>query len=532
MKENKSRAYLVIGCSYAGMSKNILDVLSGVRKFYGAQVVHLGQLTSLQERKVWDNRWENIQTLSKIEEELYETDSETAKAKWRQKYKDRYDKINQEARTIESAQDYRIKLLQDAFGAKNVSFLYNDKQVVPSDGLEKIDYKGEEMSIGRHLLLSCLSANGEKVAHNPISPKSFRYFRSKHKSVIMPHPTPSLRSFNKEGLNQAHVMTTTGSLTEVVDPKMVSEFHRCVNLPSAVIVVEDMVTGRFFLKRLHVDYARDPVSKRDRPFILDDGLRFDMRGEWHELDSDDKGIHSTDDHAPWFHPGVLASFQGMAKLHKPAHVVNGGDAADMSSVSRHNEGRPLDQEGLRLINDLRALKELLDAQANAAPSIKHRTMVDSNHANWLTNFIKKNPMLKGMIDWETISRQWFADWDVYYEVKGDNKIYRFGDLVIRHGHQERGGVAQGSDLFIKYLCGHWHSHNEFLRSVSAGAGCMLGPSYLENGVTSWTNTLTTLQKWKGKASQQVRTVLHDDKKETSFFCYRNKIYQTPWYKKP
>ena len=241
-------------------------------------------------------------------------------------------------------------------------------------------------------------------------------------------------------------------------------------------------------------------------------------------------MHSTDDHAPWQHPGVLASLRALGALHDPSVFVNGGDSADMASVSHHNTGKPLVQENLRLIKDLEGMQSLLNAQTETMKNLKHKVLVDSNHANWLTQFIERNPMLVGLLDWETVSNQWLPGWDVYYGIKGENKVFYFGDLVIRHGHQERGGITKGHEIFIKYLCGHWHAHNEFLRATAAGAGCMLGPAYVENNITAWTNTLTTLQKWKDKSAQQIRTILHNDQKETSSFCYRNKIYTVPWYK--
>jgi hypothetical protein len=260
--------------------------------------------------------------------------------------------------------------------------------------------------------------------------------------------------------------------------------------------------------------------------VLFDGLRFTPEGSV-EVDSKDRAAASFDDHSDTNHPGQLGCLQALCELHRPYTFINGGDASDMKSVNRHERNRPGNMENTRIKNDLVNLRMLLDAQT-ACDSIKERVMIDSNHHEWLTLFVAENPQLIGLLDWATVAKTYFPNWNWLIRRENEQNIYWFGDYPFRHGDNEPRSLSACERMFPKgkYIRGHYHIYEAYRRSVSVGCGSKLAPSYTENSINSWQNQMVSVTRFKGVTAVAPKTVLHDKSRPVSRFSYRGKIYET------
>jgi hypothetical protein len=519
-KALKTKAFLIVSCAHLGMSPRVMSLLKTVKDTYKAATIHLGPMVTIEEKNMHNSRVNKIRTWEKQLSEMHKQ-SKRLDTEVGQSYFNTMDKMTVAQKELDSllkAQKSRMDYLKTSLDAK-IQFIINDEQYLPNNELVA---SKSELNLTTHLLLSSISANGDKIAHKPISPRSFNYFRNRGHSFIIPHPTPCLESFNKEGINQAYVMCTTGSLNDIGDVKRPSEYYKINNTPGAILVLVDENNGEYHIKRLRIELLKGGAVKEY--MCADDGMVFFSNGTVFDTESDDKALVSSDDHAPHQHPGVLGAAVALGSLHKPSWFINNGDAGDFESACRHNKGKPLYQENKRIVDDLGALRRLLDVQGSI-PSLQHRVMMDSNHAEWLSEYVAENSALKGLLDWRSIQSTYYTDWTFIF--RDEQKVFKFGDLSIRHGDQERGGIVTGAKMFHKYLCGHWHSHKEYLWAASMGAGCKLGPKYLAGSLTSWTSTITTLTKYKNKTSFNIKTVLHDEDGKYSRVAYRGQIYQFP-----
>jgi hypothetical protein len=494
MKVRPSKAYLVIGSAHLGIDLDIVMTFATVAKQYKAELIHLGPITDAP----------SIDRFHALKDKMGR---------------------RHEAEAVKRQEEWLVKLFEDTFG--KVTYVLSSGQSVSMPDGKKTKVVEHEMPLGGHLSLSAVPPTGDKVTASPISKKSRNYYKNRGSSWILPHPTPSVESFPREGLNQAWNYYTTGSLKNPERPANSGDMYQSYNLPCAVLVIIDSKSGEFHARPLHVDYIRSEVSHRLEPMVIDDGLVFSRHGVI-EVESEDKACHSTDDHSPYNHLGVLAATRAQNELHQPVVFINGGDASDMEPVSRHTKDVPLARENLRLRDALCDLRDLLDAQTNVK-SIKKKILVDSNHHEWLSAFVAENPSLEGWLDWNTLSKDMFSDWDLFLRTAGENKTFKFGDLACRHGDKEQPQQAQ--EIFGKYLGGHYHRYRVLGRTFSVGPGCRLGPKYLQNSVTAWQNQITTLTKYKGKASCAPKTVLHDESLKKSRFSYQAQIFEVDFYKK-
>lgn len=494
MKVRRSKCYLVIGSAHLGVDLDILQAFGAIAEVYEAEVIHLGQITDKSD----------IDTYHSLQGRSGK--KHTAEAL-----------LKEEARLVQK--------FIDTFG--KVTFVVNPGQSISIPRVKGVTIVEHEMTLGKHLSLSAVAPTGDKVTASPISKRSRNYYKSRGSSWILPHPTPSVESFPREGLNQAWNYYTTGSLKSPEKPSTASDMYQSFNLPCAVFVIVDSENQEFHARPLHVDYIRSDVSHRIEPMIIDDGVIF-SRHQIYEASPEDRACHSTDDHTPYNHLGVLAATIAQNRLHEPVIFINGGDASDMEPVSRHTKDTPLARENLRIREALQDLRNLLDAQTTAK-SIQLKVLVDSNHHEWLSGFISENPCLNGWLDWRTLSKEMFADWDLFLRSAGEDKTFKFGDLSCRHGDKEQLQTAQ--EIFGKYLGGHYHRYRVIGRAFSVGPGCRLGPKYLQNSVTAWQNQITSLTKYKGVAACAPKTVLHDEVRKKSRFCYQSSIYEVDFYKK-
>ena len=189
MREIKDvSAYLVISCVHLGTTGSILNVLAQVQKYYKAKVLHLGKISTDEEINMHERRINKIKTWEKIDEGCL---SESKRIELKNQ--------KTEVKRLEASQQKRVKLLQNTFG-EDVEFIINKEQMLPIT--MNWNKTQTEKNLGKYLKASSVPPNGERVSFSPITPRSFSYFRKRESSFITPHPTPVLRSFNKEGLNK------------------------------------------------------------------------------------------------------------------------------------------------------------------------------------------------------------------------------------------------------------------------------------------------------------------------------------------
>lgn len=542
------KGYLVIGNVHLGADPRILQTMASYARYYNMEVIHLGKLITDEEKRMEESRrlrirtWENGLEERQTALDTADTPSSVDKIQ-RQIEKMSLDIESDvvESALLEGFQNCRLESLVHHFG--KIAIVVNDEQHFPgldsyvSQSNGNITKHDSEFHLGLHLMLAAIHPAGDKAGHQPISNIAFRYFRSMKDSFIVPHGAPSLQSFKAEGINKARNFFSTGSLHFEAVPKRASELGFTTNrMPAAVAVFIDTVTGEFHPRHVHIDFADGQFETGI--FILDDGLAFMEQGAVIELKSADKGMFATDTHAPYENRGVVGCVRVGNLLHEPEEFIDGGDTADFESVNRHAKG-PGALEGKRLMNCLSTMARVLDAYTNNQPSIKKKTLLDSNHAVWVDNFIEMNMCLKGLLDWKALSQSIFKGWKVILRDGGDDALaHRFGDLALRHGDAENlRDAVNGS--FPKYLCGHWHSTTTFRRGAACGAATNLAPKYVGTNLTSWTNAFAFLSKYKGIASFHIANVLYDKPEggwkeldpftHKARFCYRNKIYSVPFH---
>lgn len=519
--KRKNKKYLIVSSSHLGLSEDILDIFSQVKKKYKAEVIHLGPTVSDHEFNKHQRLSEKIEEM-KIKQALVDLTDRQEEA-----LEEKIDTVTFERTLIEDEESSRVQQLRNTFG-KDMLFVTTEKLSLPFRK-DDPDFSFGGLELSKYLYLSPIPPTGMKSTRNPINSVAISYLKDKGRSWIVSHPVPSVIPFAKPGLNEAWNCYSVGSLRHQEEPERTNEQYQMAHMPCAILVTFDIKNGEFHAKQLHVDYMNKKFEHNSQPVVIDDGLVFTPKKVL-TVKSKDKAVFSTDDHAPFTHPGQLAAVRAMNELHENEYFINGGDAADFGSVSRHTEAIPGERENMRLMYDLNNLRKLLDAQINTK-TIKHKVLIDSNHHEWLSQFIERNPNLKGMLDWRTLANNMFSDWDLKIRSAGELDIYYFGDLPIRHGDED-GNAKKAEGIYNggKYLCGHWHSRVSYRRSNQVGCGCMLGPKYIGGRNTPWQNMVTSITKYKGVTATSPKVVLHDKTKKTSRFEYRGEIYEVRHYK--
>jgi hypothetical protein len=526
-KKNKSyvKPYFIISSAHLGIEEDILTVFSSYAKYYNAKVYHIGPLVTEKEKRDHENALKKLAELDMAYAAA--TDSEET-----EKLNNKLDTINK--KLASDAQESRIQLLKKYFS--NIEFITTESTSVRCD-TERFIYNG--LNLSEYLFLAPIPPSGYSVIGKPIQNKSLPYLKRLGKSWIAAHPVPSVDCFPRPGINQTYNFFTVGSLKHSDFPKNTREQSLFSHMPAAVFVLVDEKTGEFHPRQVHIDYRKNirpsPFNAADKikpiPMILDDGLLF-IGKDVKEVAGEDRATVSTDDHAPYEHPGVLGSLRLLNNLYKPNTFINMGDAADFTSVCHHIKDSLTQREGLRLKHDLLALQKLLNAQTQEK-SIKNRVLIDSNHHEWLSKYVDENPELLGMLDWKTIAKEWYPEWDLYIRndsTRENENMYNFGDFIIRHGDQD-GDLSKAERMFDngKYLCGHWHKFQSHRRAIRQGCGAKLSPSYLGGRQTDWQSQLSTLTRFEGVTACSPKIILHDKEKEVSRFAYRDKIYEAKHY---
>lgn len=524
-----SKAHFIVSSAYLGVSEDVAKLFANVAKYYEASVYHLGPTVSEKEMKRLSKLNDKITNANAMIELL--SDSEKSEKKI-ESLENTIDDWQRAMETTLSQERIRIQTLVDHFG--DMTFVLSPdqytSQVARMAGVTAVD-AGLELS--RYMYLSAVEPSSERTVQKPVTTNSMsnlKFVGGKH-SWVIGHPVPSIETMAKPGLNQAHKYYTVGSLQHINTPRHRKQFHQIAHMPCAILLLIDEKTGEYHAKQIYVDYVPMGFGKPNRPVVIDDGLVFFV-DKIIEVGEEDRGTYSTDDHAPYQHAGTLGAMRHLNVVHRPSVLINGGDACDFASVCRHTLDQPGARENLRIENDLISLRNLLDAQANV-PSIKQKVLIDSNHHEWVTQEVKRNPYLKGLLDWKTLARTRFPDWNILIREAGDNVIYKFGDYSIRHGDQESTlPAAERMNESGKYMCGHWHRYRVYRRAVTVGCGAGLGPAYIENKVTSWISQVTSLTKYKGIAAVNPKVVLHDERRKVSRFAYRRDIFEVDYHQLP
>jgi len=321
-------------------------------------------------------------------------------------------RLELELQSLLDAEELRVNKLIQYF--PNIQFIINKEQYLVESHLAGRSI-GPSLKLSKYMALHSVMANGPKVATQPITDRAFAYMKSLKTSLICPHPTPALRSFNREGINNSWEIMTTGGLAYSDEANRPSDFHRAVNAPSAMVVFIDQKNGEYHSKRLHFDVVSCKVGKIPRPAIIDDGRVFTLATTW-EVGPEDKASFTTDLHGPFEHRGVVAASRALTELHQAETFIDNGDMVDFISLCPHNSNAPLHAENLRFIDDEKAFKRLSSALTDN-PRIKEKILVDSNHHEWCERMVAKLPFLQGVIDLAAMRH--ITDW--YHGFEKDPK---------------------------------------------------------------------------------------------------------------
>lgn len=524
MKTRKSQAHLVMSSCHFGMSEDILKVFSTVAQYFKAKTYHLGALMSSVEQKSFSSLKSKLSAASEKLDNL----SDDAKDTTVEKLEDTVSGLQTELELLSKTARGRISSLTGHF--KGMTLVVPSRDHVPSGtNLNGGVIAESGLSLCRYLYLSGFQLVSDASTLRPTNRKVIHFLKQHGQkySWLAPHPVPVTLSYPRPGLNNTHSYITVGALKHVTRPTCREDITEASYAPSAVLVLEDKEDGSFHAVHLHIDYQEKRGFSRKRPVVLYDGLCFSTSGA-SEVKSSDRAVFETDDHEPDTHPGTLGAVRQLIQLFRPETFINGGDASTCEPVNRHEEGLRGKQEGRRISEMLKGLKALLTAQTDC-DSIKTRILLDSNHHEWLSRYVDKNPELKGLLDWETLQRTIFTDWNFFLRQSGFVKPYMFGDYTLRHGDQERFDRAELIYNDGKYLCGHWHHHQEIRRAISQGCGGELDPAYTENQVNGWQNQISTLTRSEGVTAVAVKILLHDEGKKKTRFAYRGEIIEVSFF---
>lgn len=541
----KPRACLVIGNVQLGFDEGILKTLSNYAKAHNAEVFHLGGICSDVEKIMFERRTMKIRTFEKNYTQKVDTFDKAAARFEKKNDVSKYNQVVGEWQRVEQRAAAEAKRLQaelnslvDAEALRvnkliqyfpGVKFIINKEQFLVEKHLAGRSI-GPSLKLSKYFALHSIMANGPKVATQPITDRAFAYMKTLKTSMIVPHPTPALRSFNREGINNSWEIMTTGGLAYCDEANRPSDFHRAVNAPAAMAVFIDQKNGEYHSKRLSFDVVSCKIGKIPRPAIIDDGRVFTSASTW-EVGPEDRASLTTDLHAPFAHRGVIACSRTLTEIHKAETFIDNGDMVDFISLCPHNASAPLHAENLRFSEDEQAFK-LISSALTDNPRIKEKVLIDSNHHEWCERMVAKLPFLKGIIDLESIYKRVIPDWKAHIVKAGADYTYYFGDLALRHGHGNKGSLAAASKIWIKVILGHWHTKNEMGRAGTVGAGAMLGPAYLQGDITAWTSCIASISRAQGKSAFNTKAILHSEGRKVSRFEYRGEIYECDWHKFP
>lgn len=544
--------FLFLGSAFQGVEKSVVGPLAMYAEHYGLTTIHLGPVATEDEIKMWRSRQQKLRTwehavsqfrdasslgeaeVERIVEEAYlwlaergikqtdvvqwdsfaEDELEPADMKYlklKLQMRINLSRVRMELDALEAAQAARIKVLKELF--PKIKWVLSEEQAIQFNELVAgfgVNYLGTKFNIGKFDALS-MPANTPKTAGAPITPRTIAALAASGNSAVMPHAIPMSDSRAKEGLNNARNYFTTGSLTarneEISGTK---DLYRGKHLPGGVVCVFDN-DNNFYANNLLVE-------KGSNYFLAEDGLLFTATSVFN-VDGGKCAVVLTDSHVPWQAKDVaLAACEAAAEMNADTFIHN-GDLDEGEGVNRHAQSSPGMLEGKRIINSLNAVEGFLGRLVDLS-GCKKFVWTLGNHESWYTQFVEKHPVLKGLLDWKSLASR-YSKWDIIQRDPGENRVFRFGDLVLRHGDQE--SLQSAIESFGKVMNGHWHRYYRMGQSGILGCSCELGPSYLDNNITAWQLQFATLTIGQGgKTQTSYKTVLRNGKGGSSY-CFRNEI---------
>lgn len=542
-----SAEYLVLGCGYTEADDSVVGVLQQYASHVSAQVIHLGPVATREEVQMYRFRQKKLKTWEAMNDRDVETSSLTPDevgsilevaiqemlagaliseidfeeiADMELEYDDvrvlrarlRLAVLGQQLRgeieRLRAAQEGRVRYLTKRF--PGIKFVYGQMDVLDYDNppIEMLGSAnlGPHFRPSKYIGFAAMMANGPKTGGWPLTSKTARTLKSMHHSWVLPHPIIQAESFAKPGLNNASNYFTTGRLSHAPIPTHTSEAYFARHLAGAVAVTMD-ADGTFFARNLIVEQT----ANGDNFTIEDDVLFLDTGSK--KLQSEELGLGIADTHTHYDNKGTMAIFHATGQMLRPSGLIHAGDASDMEPVSRHLLGKAGQMENKRLGKALHDLREHLAFIRSINPQAEC-VLIDSNHHEWLTQYLDTNPALKDLLSWESLAPT-FEGWNVMLRKAGENAMQKIGDLTARHGDQE--SVEQAEAIFGKYWGGHFHRFRRLGRTLSVGPACNLGPNYLQQAITAWQNQITTFGVYWGVTIAQAKTVLHVGKKSKTVF---------------
>lgn len=159
---------------------------------------------------------------------------------------------------------------------------------------------------------------------------------------------------------------------------------------------------------------------------------------------------------------LFNSVLAFIKDFQPDILVDGGDGFNMSSVSRHNRGKPRLTEGFSLKQEYdHAQRYQIGPLVEATPNAR-RVMLKGNHEYWIELLMDEHPELEDLIDPYS-----------YLGLPNHWEIVEYGDvtklsskLYVCHGDTlSFSGIHRAASLLRSYqrniICGHFHTAQTF-----------------------------------------------------------------------
>jgi len=189
---------------------------------------------------------------------------------------------------------------------------------------------------------------------------------------------------------------------------------------------------------------------------------------------------------------------------KPDEVITGQDFMEFGPISYWNQRNKLDMEGRRLCHDYELANQILDRIC--AFTQQRVTFIPGNHDFWMTQHIKENPALKGMLDQGLCLH--FKERGVFSLEYG--QIYRLGKAAFAHEllrnrktfttkyHSARMAEDYAKTIFY----GHFHTHQAFVKvthdskpHAAVAIGCLsdLNPGWIRNSINNWVHQILLLE---------------------------------------
>lgn len=519
-KNIPSKNYLILSSAYLGSDPQILKIFNQVVNLYKADVIHIGPVSDPSMYKKADKSFDSA-TRSYIDAttNIERLSKEFKKIEFLMPENEPYAVLNNMS-IDDIADKWGLHDQYDEYQDDDIDVFYPN-HAKPSNVTYTVDYMKQ---LSQYLGLSSVMPKSAKATRGEAQNRVKEEFYNYADNWIFPHPTPQIGNVGKMDFNESLNQLYVGCLKFFERNEKMNNFYKTDFLPCAVFVSVDTIDGTFHARQIFIE--KDGNSM----FALDDGMVF-FNNKTITVGSVDKGMYSTDHHSPIFHRGAMAANNACTELHEPEELIDGGDSADSEGSNRHNlkDNNRRAMEGKRVIHDIKARRYLYNL-LGSFKSIKRRISIDSNHLNWNDKYVDQRPELEGIIDLKSQWKLFFKDWLFILSETGKMNYYYWGDILIRHGHQE--SLMKGAQISKvgKILQGHRHYLKSFKRAMQMHCLSSFDHGYFDNTSSAMQNGFAALTKYKDIAAASPKIVIHDNNKKTSKFSYRDKIYEVAWLK--